>query len=67
MLNDLLVALGALVAGLVALGFHTSKRIKEARQADKVKDYENAEAIRNRVNTGLADRVRKLDDAGYRD
>jgi len=67
MLSDLYVVLGALVTGLVALFFHTRKRINEARQDDKLKDHEHAEAIRNRVDTGLDARVRGLDDAGYRD
>ena len=30
-------------------------------------DYENAAEIRNRVSRNRADRMRQLDDAGYRD
>lgn len=41
----------------------TSRANSDARDAD----YENAEDIRRRVSTDRAQRVRELDDAGWRD
>lgn len=42
------------------------ERAKAEAKAQK-KDFDNAQAIRRRVSDGRADRVRTLDDAGYRD
>lgn len=40
---------------------------QQAKAQAKDEDYEHAEAIRDRVDTKLDDRVRSLDEAGYRD
>ena len=40
----------------------------KSKEADiKEDDYENAEDIRRRVSVDRADKLRKLDDAGWRD
>jgi hypothetical protein len=45
------------------------ERQGEKRAEDKAKeaDHENANEIRNRVERDLPQRVRELDDAGFRD
>lgn len=58
------VALGALALfGLLAYRSGRKDAINDIREDD----YENAEDIRRRVSVDRADRVRKLDDAGFRD
>lgn len=42
-------------------------RIEKMRAEASQKDFENAQDIRRRVSDDRADRVRTLDDAGYRD
>lgn len=39
----------------------------DAKRRDKLDDYENAEAIRDRVERDRAQRVRELDGTGWRD
>jgi hypothetical protein len=58
----------AVVAAL--LGWGQSKKrqgANEAKAEGQIEDYENAQDINRRVSDGRADRVRELDDAGYRD
>jgi uncharacterized membrane-anchored protein YhcB (DUF1043 family) len=40
---------------------------KLANQKNKIEDLENARDIENRVRDNRADRLRKHDDAGFRD
>lgn len=54
------IGLGALI-GLYAKGR------SDAKSDLKDDDYENAEDIRRRVSVDRADKLRKLDDAGWRD
>lgn len=69
--GSLTVALGAI--GAVIVGWFIAY-IKgrgdgksSANQDAMENDYENADAIRDRVDRDRAKRVRELDDAGYRD
>lgn len=66
-ITALLTALGVigLAIGGVAWWSHRKGR-KGATQAMKEADHENAEDIRRRVHDDRAERVRKLDTAGYR-
>ncbi len=59
-----LAGVGALL-GMWWLGKHEGRRTErqEAREAD----YENAADIRDRVDHNRDQRLRELDDAGYRD
>ena len=59
---------GALVAlwAAVSAWLYMAGRRNQKRDAE-LEDYENAEDIRRRVSVDRADRVRKLDDAGWRD
>ena len=54
---------------LLALGAAMLYRMGgKNKEADiKEDDYENAEDIRRRVSVDRADKLRKLDDAGWRD
>lgn len=67
-----LVLAGAFALTVIAslLGFGALERrsgAKTARTDAKQKDLEHAQDIGSRVDAGLADRVRRYDDAGYRD
>ena len=59
----------AFFAALLAFGGVMLYRMggKNATQKVVDDDYENAEDIRRRVSTDRADKLRKLDDAGFRD
>ena len=57
----------AIIGGFVAYWRGRVKGASNARQDATEDDYENAAEIRDRVSRNRADRVRKLDDAGYRD
>ena len=59
----------AVFAALLAFGGVMLYRMggKNATQKVVDDDYENAEDIRRRVSTDRADKLRKLDDAGFRD
>ena len=57
----------AIIGGFVAYWRVRVKGASNARQDAMEDDYENAAEIRDRVSRNRADRVRKLDDAGYRD
>ena len=56
-------ALTALVAGLLAVRYHSAR---SARKDAHIEDLENAEAIRRRADTA-DQRMRDFDDAGWRD
>jgi len=66
---------GGYITGILALvaaffGFKFSVKrsaVKQERQKAKEADHENAEAIRDNVDRNLDKRVRKYDDAGFRD
>lgn len=54
----------------VFLGYGARQKTKgklEERADQKEKDREKADAIRDRVERDLPDRVREFDDRGYRD
>jgi hypothetical protein len=53
----------ALVAGLLAVRYHSTR---SARKDAHIEDLENAEAIRRRADTA-DQRMRDFDDAGWRD
>jgi len=55
----------AVLTTIAALIYQKGK--KDAINDVEDDDYENAEDIRRRVSVDRADRVRKLDDAGWRD
>jgi hypothetical protein len=57
----------AIIGGFVAYWRGRVKGASNARQDATLEDYEHAQDIRRRVDRDRADRVRKLDDAGYRD
>jgi len=63
-----IVAALAFVAALFGWG-RSKKRQGAAEAAVKAQreDFENAQDIRRRVSDDRAERVRSLDDAGYRD
>lgn len=66
-LLDALPAIGGVVIALLAFfGIERRGRMKERERA-KNKDYENAKAIRDDVDRNLDERLRKYDDAGFRD
>jgi hypothetical protein len=57
----------AIVLGLIAGYFAIRKdAVDDDRKDAKIEDLENAEAIRRRANTA-DERLRKFDDAGWRD
>ena len=58
--------IGAAIFTMVAALLYRKGK-KDAIDDVEDDDYENAEDIRRRVSTDRADRVRKLDDAGWRD
>ena len=63
-----LIGVLAAVGGLWGYGRHKTKQGAQARdQKARDQDYEKADAIRDRVDRHLDERVRDLDDAGYRD
>lgn len=63
-----LVTVVIFVLGLLAGVARIFSLAKAKAQADaRDDDYENADDIRRRVSVDRADRVRRLDDAGYRD
>ena len=64
----ILAGLGALLALLVGYGAQRDKKTRE-RAKNEAEEIDNAKAndMRNRVERDLPDRVRKFDDAGYRD
>lgn len=63
-----LVSASVLMIALFSYGkLKKNEGAKAARSEDKEADYEHAEAIRDRADRGLVDRMRALDDAGYRD
>ena len=57
----------AIIGGFVAYWRGRVKGASNARHDAMEDDYENAAEIRDRVGRNRADRVRELDDAGYRD
>ena len=57
----------AIVGVFVAYWRGRVKGASNARQDAMEDDYDNAAEIRDRVSRNRADRVRELDDAGYRD
>ena len=60
-----LLGLIAAVAGLWLRSLLRAARFERMKIDNK--DHENAEDIRDRVSRDLSDRVRKYDDAGWRD
>lgn len=58
-----LAIVGAFVAYLRGRATGATKERQDAMEDD----YENAAEIRDRVSRNRADRVRQLDDAGFRD
>ena len=60
-------ALALLVAILAAWGAGRVGGKRSARTEARDEDYEHADDIRRRVERGADDRVRKHDDAGWRD
>jgi hypothetical protein len=57
----------AIVLGLIAVYFAIGKSaVKSHRKDANIRDLENAEGIRHRANTADK-RLRKYDDAGWRD
>lgn len=56
---------GALAIALAIVGFRWDAK-RDAKRDLKEDDYENAEDIRNRARSADK-RLRKYDDAGYRD
>lgn len=61
---------GVLAVVVAVLTWGRSKKRQGAAEAAakaQKEDYENAQDIRRRVSDDRADRVRSLDDAGYRD
>ncbi|KIC39349.1 hypothetical protein [Leisingera sp. ANG-M7] len=63
-----LAAAGALLSGLVLWGQSKKKQGRDETYIEmRAKDHENADQIRDRVDRNLDERVRKLDDAGWRD
>lgn len=61
---------GAVTALLALLGYGRAKKRQgavESAAKGKEEDSDNAQDIRRRVSDDRADRVRTLDDAGYRD
>lgn len=68
--NALIWVVAALAAVAALLGWGQSKKrqgVAEAKAEAQTEDYENAQDIRRRVSDDRADRLRELDDAGYRD
>lgn len=69
MLSTLRMWAYGIIAGLVAFFgvwiYRTGA--KNAKSNMMEDDYEHAQDIRRRVSVDRADRVRKLDDAGWRD
>lgn len=64
----ILLAIGAGIATI--LGYGARQRAKGRKQAEtkaEEADDEHADDIRDRVERGLPERVRKHDDAGWRD
>lgn len=59
----------AFIAGLLSIVGVVlyRKGHKDADNENQLDDFEHAEDIRRRVSVDRADRVRKLDDAGWRD
>lgn len=67
---SLLMDLAPLLGGAVLAFFGVFLYKKGGNNKEKdleIDDYENAENIRRRVSRDRADRVRKLDGAGWRD
>lgn len=63
-----LLKLGLLALAVLSFGaIQRREGAKNSRLIDKGKDHEKALSIDARIDTHLADRVRRLDDAGYRD
>jgi len=63
-----LIAAGTAIAALLGYGaVQRRKGRKQAEQQAKGADHERASEIRDRVERDLPDRVRRYDDAGYRD
>lgn len=59
---------GAIAAMIAAAGlFLYRSGAKNAKQDMMEDDFENAQDIRRRVSVDRADKLRKLDDAGWRD
>lgn len=68
--NALLWAAAVLAAVAALLGWGQSKKRQgaaEERAEAQTEDFENAQDIRRRVSDQRDERVRTLDDAGYRD
>lgn len=70
-MNTILFGIGAgaiAVVGII-IALFTGKRMgkKDAANEAKVRDSENADDIRNRVERNAAGRVREFEDRGYRD
>ncbi|MCB1343640.1 MAG: hypothetical protein KDK24_21740 [Pseudooceanicola sp.] len=69
--QEWLIGIGGLVLAVLALmGFGRRERRagrQEVQSEAMEADHEKADAIRDRVERDLPDRVRDFDDAGYRD
>lgn len=67
-LQSALGGIGLIIIAIAAAWMRGKKSGKDAAIAKSNKeDIEHAESIRRRVSVDLSERVRKLDDAGYRD
>lgn len=63
-----LSVVGALVLALLKWGHSRQESgASEARITDRKRDLEHALEIEKRIDVDLADRVRRYDDAGFRD
>lgn len=61
-----LYAAGSALVALIGVILYSKGR-KSAKDDARLDDYENAEDIRRRVSSDRADKLRKLDGAGWRD
>ena len=61
-------AAGIALAALAAIALIRRDAARDARREDKLKDHEHADEIDDRVaRADTPDRLRKYDDAGWRD
>jgi len=64
---QIIAVFSAVVAAIGALLLARREGRKDAEQDAKIKDQERADKIRDAVERNVDDRVRKYDDAGWRE
>lgn len=69
--GDLLALIITATAAVLGLGVYGARQRFKGREAERnsaeERDHDKADDIRDRVERDLPDRLRRYDDAGYRD